>query len=311
MLASLTTSLRHLFTPHEHNNFRARLLHNTGILVVLGIFLVFNFFVSFLDDPRLHILGFTSTITIDEVVSTTNQERLAAGLTPLQYSDTLADAARRKAANMLEENYWAHNSPSGLTPWHWFAQAGYPYLHAGENLAKDFGSTDRMLAAWMDSPTHKANILSSNYTEIGLAVVPGTLQGQETVLVVQLFGTHKQGAVPADAVASPDTQGVTSSTPQIAQLEPPPSTPAPSPALPTDYVSASTNPTTFALFNEFSFKQLMATATTILLLLALVFDLAVAESRALSRRVGKNWAHILYINIILILVTIVQAGRIL
>lgn len=298
MLARLIHNLRHSFTPHHTNNFRARTLHNPGILAIIGLFLTFNLLVRTLDNTPYHILGFTSSITIDNVVRLTNNERITHGLSTLHYSETLADAARRKADNMLTEDYWAHNSPSGISPWYWFTQAGYSYLHAGENLAKDFGSPDRMMNAWMDSPTHKDNIVNAKYSEIGVAVVPGILQGQETVLIVQLFGTPAVGSVPIVAEIIPSTQGVSTVTPvEEIVVGAGSSHPSLSPNLPR--------------FNEFSLKQTVSIATTILFLMVLVLDLFLAESKRLTRRVGKNWAHIIFINVILILVTIVQAGRIL
>jgi len=308
--------LRHLFSPHEGNNFRAKLLHNSGIFALIGIFLSFNLLVRLLDNTPLHILGFNSSITIDEVMRLTNEQRVSQGLSPLRYNETLADAARRKAANMFEENYWAHNSPSGISPWYWFKQAGYNYVHAGENLAKDFGSSDRMISAWMNSPTHRENIVSPEYQEIGLAVVPGTLLGQETVLVVQLFGSATGGSVPQIASVGTKTQGVaTKSEPlQIAEISQAPQSESAAPAspIPTSETSLSTPPPSGsqALFNEFSLKRSLSIATTVLLLMTLLADLIIAENRSLSRRVGKNWAHIVFINVILILVTIVQAGRI-
>ena len=110
---SITAKFRHWFTPHHTNNFRARLLHNSGIFAIIGIVVVGNVFLRLLDSTNLHILGFTSSVTIDEVVRATNEERVAQGLKSLSYNERLADAARRKAANMFAENYWAHNSPSG------------------------------------------------------------------------------------------------------------------------------------------------------------------------------------------------------
>lgn len=329
MFAKLKRSLHHLFAPHSGNNFRAKLLHNSGLVSLLGIFLTLNLLIRIFDSTPLHILGFTSSVTIDEVVAQTNVERTAAGLSTLRYNETLADAARRKAANMFSEDYWAHTSPSGLSPWHWFSEAGYNYTHAGENLAKDFGSTDRMVAAWMDSPTHRENIVNPLYSEIGVAVVPGTLLGQETVLVVQLFGSRQAGSItPSVSEVTPSTQGVSTAkeVPLIAQIESQPdssevipspaptTTPAPTPVELNSSLSnqaANTPPTRLALFDEFNLEKSVSVITTILLLLVLILDLVVAESRKLSRRVGKNWAHIAFINVILILVTLVQAGRIL
>lgn len=312
------------------------MLHNTGYLALMGVFFAVNLFVRLVDSTPLHILGFTSSISIDEVVRLTNEKRIAQGLQPLKYNETLADAARRKAANMLEENYWSHNSPSGKSPWVWFSAAGYKYTHAGENLAKDFGSTDRMMDAWMNSETHKANIVNDKFQEIGIAVVPGTLQGQDTVLVVQLFGSTSGGSVPQVAqvqgtatnpvrtatpapakTAVPAAKPVstvekepkvevaeTPSQPQILELKEL-ATPVPTPAPEAGRFENS------ALFNAFSLKKAASLATTGLLILVLLADVMVAESRKLSRRVGKNWAHIVFINVILILVTVVNAGSIL
>ncbi|PIW07950.1 hypothetical protein COW38_01770, partial [Candidatus Collierbacteria bacterium CG17_big_fil_post_rev_8_21_14_2_50_45_7] len=74
---SIITKLRHWFTPHHTNNFRAKLLHNSGIFAIIGIVLVGNLFLRLLDNPALHILGFTSSVTIDEVVRSTNETRAA------------------------------------------------------------------------------------------------------------------------------------------------------------------------------------------------------------------------------------------
>lgn len=317
------SKLRHWFSPHTTNNFRAKLLHNSGIFAIIGIIISGNVFLRLLDDPNLHILGFTSSINIDEVVRATNQERLSAGLEPLLYNEKLADAARRKAANMLEENYWAHNSPSGKSPWTWIKAAGYNYTYAGENLAKDFGDTSRMISAWMASPTHRDNIVSSKYKEIGIAVVPGTLQGSETVLVVQLFGTTS------------GTGGTVTPTNAPAALA---STPAPTPvpvqvaevrgeevSSPKEEVVviqvveeeelvaepvASPEPTSQPKFNQFKAARAINLGTTALFILVLIIDLYLAESKKLSRRVGNNWAHILFINLILLATTIVNAGKI-
>lgn len=312
------SKLRHWFSPHTNNNFRAKLLHNSGIIAIIGIIVSGNVFLKLLDHPNLHILGFTSSITIDEVVRATNQERLGAGLAPLSYSEKLADAARRKAANMLEENYWAHNSPSGKSPWTWIKAAGYNYTYAGENLAKDFGDTSRMISAWMASPTHRDNIVSAKYKEIGIAVVPGTLQGNETVLVVQLFGastgsggTIEQASIPESSAPAPiqvaEVRGQEVSKPEsqevvVMQIEEP-----------EEEVVApvmSPEPTSQPQYNQFKVARAINLGTTALFILVLIIDLYLAESKKLSRRVGKNWAHILFINLILLATTIVNAGKI-
>src|SRR5574344_2159689 len=67
---------------------------------------------------------------------------------------------------MFADNYWAHNSPQGKTPWTFFDAVGYKYSTAGENLDKEFYNTDSLVSAWMNSPTHKANIVNSKCKEI-------------------------------------------------------------------------------------------------------------------------------------------------
>jgi hypothetical protein len=308
---SFAAKLRHLFAPYNTNNFRARLLHNSGIFAIIGIILGANIFLQLLDSPALHILGFTSSVTIDEVVRATNEQRVSAGLKPLTYNEKLADAARRKAANMFSENYWAHNSPSGKSPWVWFKEAGYNYIYAGENLAKDFGDTSRMMSAWMASPTHKENIVNPKYQEIGIAVVPGNLQGNDTVLVVQLFGaSNGAGAVPR--VASVQETKTTPAKLQVAevQAEEAPVLSQVDEPIPTPTPAASPLAVTPPKYNQFNLARTLNLATTAFFVLALIIDLYLAESQRLSRRVGNNWAHILFINLILLATTIVNAGKI-
>ena len=303
---TFTSKLRHLFTPHHTNNFRAKLLHNSGIFAVIALVITSNLFLRLLDNPSLHILGFTSSVTIDQVVRATNEARSGAGLNSLKYNEKLADAARRKAANMFSENYWAHVSPSGKSPWTWFKDAGYNYVFAGENLAKDFGSTDRLMVAWMASPTHRDNVINSKYTEIGVAVVPGFLQGQETVLVVQLFGTPNGGSVPQ---ANPQETASVKAPLKVAEVKGqeiaalvPPEINVIQEIPPVAIVPSH--------YNQFSLARTLNLVTTALFILALVLDLYLSESSKLTRRVGNNWAHIIFINLILLATTIVNAGKI-
>lgn len=143
------------------------------------------------------ILGYSSEITADKVVNLTNSERQKAGLPTLKLNSALSESARLKALDMFKNDYWAHNSPTGTTPWDFFKQANYSYSIAGENLAKDFYDTDSMVKAWMKSPTHRDNILNTKYQEIGIGVANGVLQGVKTTLVVQHFGTPINGKVAA------------------------------------------------------------------------------------------------------------------
>jgi hypothetical protein len=101
---------------------------------------------------------------------------------------------------MFAEQYWAHVSPSGTEPWKWFGDVGYNYSFAGENLAKNYPTSDATVTAWMNSPTHRENLLKKEYVDVGFAVVSGELNGKKTTLVVALYGA------PAVAVAATATQ---------------------------------------------------------------------------------------------------------
>jgi len=135
------------------------------------------------------------------VVDLTNQERQSLAAAPLQRNSALDEAARLKAEHMVQEGYFAHYSPTGVTPWHWFAEAGYSFVHAGENLAIHFSDSHEVISAWMNSPTHRDNIVDPKYLEIGVGTARGEYQGHETVFVVQLFGAP--AASVSDTPSSP------------------------------------------------------------------------------------------------------------
>lgn len=126
------------------------------------------------------------------VATLTNAEREKNNVAPLSRSAVLDAAATMKAEHMAAEEYFSHDSPGGITPWYWFEQAGYVYAHAGENLAVHFQDSDEVVKAWMNSPTHKANLVGAQYTEIGIGTARGSYKGYPTVFVVQLFGTPAQ-----------------------------------------------------------------------------------------------------------------------
>ena len=199
----------HYFIPQERNNHRATLLKPNFLLFFLVLYLLSQSIVKSLTIIKPGILGYSSEITYQKVLDQTNAERKSAGLDSLVYNPVLTASAKAKAEDMFKNDYWAHNSPQGKTPWTFFDNAGYKYSVAGENLAKDFYDTDSLIKAWMNSPTHKANIVHSKYKEIGIAVVNGTLGGIKTTLVVQHFGTPLMAqAAPKTTVAKQTSDAV-------------------------------------------------------------------------------------------------------
>src|SRR3989344_5665878 len=129
---------------------------------------------------------FFADITKIDLVTLLNENRQSLGLGTLKESETLNQVAMEKALDMVKNGYFSHESPSGLTPWFWFKKVGYIYKYAGENLAVGFADSKTVYDAWFNSPSHKANLLNANYTEVGTAVVTG-FQGN-AILVVQEFG---------------------------------------------------------------------------------------------------------------------------
>ena len=124
-------------------------------------------------------------ISPHRILDLVNQDRVRYGLNELSINPKLNLAAFAKASDMLEQNYFAHESPAGTKPWHWLSTLGYNYSYAGENLAQGFSDAEDLEQSWMASPTHRANILSPFYSEVGLAVVNN---GQKN-LIVQFFGS--------------------------------------------------------------------------------------------------------------------------
>jgi uncharacterized protein YkwD len=138
-----------------------------------------------------------SQISADSVLKLVNKSRESAGLSDLSFNDHLMSAAQDKLNDMIKNDYFAHTSPAGINPWHWFEKDGYNYQYAGENLAINFTTAEDEHKAWMNSPAHKKNILSPNFDEIGIAVGAGEMDGQMSIIAVQEFGA-KFGADAVD-----------------------------------------------------------------------------------------------------------------
>ncbi len=124
-----------------------------------------------------------------DVITITNQARGIAGLPPLNTDPKLDLAAEEKLEDMAKNEYFAHVSPSGINPWHWIQDSQYKYSTAGENLAIGFTTAQDTVQAWLNSPSHKANLLNASYQDIGVAVKGVSIDGKEGVLVVQMFGS--------------------------------------------------------------------------------------------------------------------------
>lgn len=142
------------------------------------------------------------------IITLTNTKRTTNSLGSLTESDLLDKAARQKLADMFANNYWEHISPTGVQAWDFMKKVGYSYQYAGENLAKGYHDSTSTVNAWMDSTTHRENILNTNYSEIGVATGSGKLDGKPVTLVVQLFGKPQVKTAAVNQPTSTSVLGV-------------------------------------------------------------------------------------------------------
>jgi len=105
-----------------------------------------------------------------QVVTIVNQERAKNGLAPLKENWQLSRVARYKSEDMRDKNYFSHTSPTYGSPFDMMKNFGIKYMAAGENIAMGQQTPTAVMTAWMNSAGHKANILNSNFTEIGVGV---------------------------------------------------------------------------------------------------------------------------------------------
>lgn len=185
-----------------HRNEKVPYLWTEIGVTFLSVFIVIAiFFAQYHQFIFVKISHKLSGLVVDSVVvEATNQERLALGLTELKNNDLLKKAAQAKAEDMAKKGYFAHVTPDGKSPWYWMDQVGYKYKSAGENLAVNFDYSRDVVNAWMNSPTHKANVVKAKYQEIGIGIAEGFYQGRPTVFVVQMFGTPQEGGILSSTV---------------------------------------------------------------------------------------------------------------
>lgn len=322
--------LLQLFFPRRANNHRPKLLKPVAYAYLSAVLLLFVVGLQVFNTvaPRHGlILGFASSITPQQVIEMTNMQRSRAGLPELQHNPVLSAAAQSKAQHMMTHQYWAHVSPDGTEPWFFIKEAGYSYRVAGENLARDFDETPRMISAWMSSPTHRANIMNSRYSEIGIAVIDGKLEGYETTLVVQLFGSPLADQLSGDLIESgqitdsstsdqaPSNQAPAGVLAGVAQQRLQNDTAinfqgSPSPAVLSSALVPLGSIDVPPLFTPVQLIKAVFLSLIMLLGATLLYDAWLAQNNRTVRIVGKNMAHILYFAAIAYLVIFFKAGLI-
>jgi len=194
--------------------------------------LVFGTLIPFAQIDQPATLAYSTEMSTSNLLAGTNAERTSRGLAPLAINGQLNSSAASKAADMVARDYWAHNTPDGQEPWVFFDAAGYNYQKAGENLAYGFGTSSETITGWMNSPSHRDNMLDAEYTEVGFGFLNSpnfTGTGEETIIVAHY--ARPPGipvSAPTPPVSEPAVESVEQSqpapAPQQADEEP---TPAP------------------------------------------------------------------------------------
>lgn len=226
----------HYFVPNERNTYKPLFLRlevaGFVIAVIIGLFALSVATQRVLvtsNSPQV------AAVVVSTLVDLANADRQQNDLPSLTPNAQLQEAAQLKANDMASKGYFAHESPDGRDPWYWFSQAGYNFVYAGENLAVYFSDSDAVNTAWMNSPEHRANILSDHFTQIGIATAEGMYEGKETTFVVQEFGSPAAVAVapepdlssapaaPAVVSTQPAAPVATAETPKVegASIQPP------------------------------------------------------------------------------------------
>ena len=304
--------LHHLFVPRHSNNHRSKLLHHETLFLSIALLIATLLVIGGAEKQYPTVLGDSTQISIADLLTYTNIERQNNGLPPVIMNDALSDAAVQKAAHMFANDYWAHVAPDGTTPWVFIKGSGYEYLYAGENLARGFDSGPEVVQAWMDSPSHRENLLSPNYTDIGFAVREGTLTGTDTILVVQMFGSPYLDDETAQSGQS--TNGSVTPTPTqlvVAQNNPKPSeVPVVLPEAQNQSLTEVASIKNEPLIDSDTVKNNIGYFFLGLFITVLAIDAAIVKRKQIARVFTHNVDHILFLLFILLAGILIGRGAV-
>lgn len=278
------------FLPSHTERKRAKLLRHDALFYYLSFVFLLLFGIRFATIKAPGVLGYASSINVYDLLKYTNELRVEKGLSELTLNSDLSTAASDKAEDMFKKDYWAHVSPTGTEPWYFFNKAGYDYIYAGENLAKNFNDSKSVVNAWMNSRSHRENLLNPNYTEIGFSVVNGELSGYKTTLVVQFFGSRK-GSAPVALSKSKNTPNV----------------------LANKSVGANTLPATVnaPIVDVAVLTKTVSVILGLFLLLMFILDIWYSRTKGVVKLNGHSLAHVLMLVMLIVcLGFLIVPGRI-
>ncbi len=218
---------------YGHHQKRSRVFSNTYLPYLPMTIILFLSVLLSGYSPRHATLAYATSVDRSSLLNSTNAERRNNSQADLKLNEKLNEAAQAKANDMTSRNYWSHNTPDGEEPWVFINSTGYAYLKAGENLAYGFGTSAETIQGWMNSPSHRDNLLDKDYTEVGFGFANSSdynSAGQETVVVAMygkpsVLATQQQTqptTIPAELTtnSSPQTQKVlVSNAKPVTQIE--------------------------------------------------------------------------------------------
>lgn len=177
-----------------------------------------------------------SDLSIQNILKGINEQRTLRNLPSLNADSRLSTAAQQKSDDMQNRHYFSHTDPEGNYIWNKIIEAGYtPYSTLGENLAIEFYNTESLVSAWMNSPTHRQNVLNDSFKDQGMGLNLGDVAlGQYYSAITNTFGSLAKAVTPdvktvevktAKAVPTPTPTPTKASIKQDAPAE------APSPSM--------------------------------------------------------------------------------
>jgi len=158
----------------------------------------------------------SDAITMENLLQAHNEYRKENGVSELKLNNLLNISSAKKGDVMIVNQCWSHYCPPGKSPWDFFDDASYDYIYAGENLAEGYYSIDSLMQAWINSKTHRDNIVKSDFTEVGFSILYADyLNNSNNLLVVAHFGSTPNGSVisaqnPQIKITSPEDNFQTS-----------------------------------------------------------------------------------------------------
>lgn len=176
--------IKSLLIPNEDNKFLPKIIEYRALVLYAFISVAVFAFVYpvFLKTDKL-----LAYLTQELIVQEVNPIRQEQGFLALKTNEKLTLAAQLKAQDMINRNYFEHIGPNGELPWAWLEKANYNFSAAAENLAIDVSQPKILVDAWLASPSHAKNILNGYFTDIGIGIASGELEGRKTTVVVMFL----------------------------------------------------------------------------------------------------------------------------